>query len=170
MARRRRCLKTKQAMIEAEQRWPDLAGRIEGNRHILPVRVYHEDTDFTGLVYHANYLKFCERARSDFVRLSGISQTDLFEGGEEKEAAAFVVRHMDVDYLKPARMNDVVEVVTSVDHLGGAYMTLLQEVKRDETVLMRLKVKIVLIGASGKVQRLGALVTGGLQGFVNQES
>ena len=94
----------------------------------------------------------------------------MFEGGEEKEAAAFVVRHMDVDYLKPARMNDGLAVVTSVDHLGGAYMTLLQEVKRDGTLLMRLKVKIVLIGASGKVQRLGALVTSGLQGFVNQES
>jgi len=157
-------------MTDIEKRWPDLAGRIEGSHHVLPVRVYHEDTDFTGLVYHANYLKFCERARSDFVRLAGLSQTDMFDGDGEKEAAAFVVRHMDVDYLRPARMNDVLEVITSVDHLGGAYMTLLQEVKRDEKVLMRLKVKIVLVGASGKVQRLSALVTGGLQGFVNQES
>lgn len=157
-------------MTDMDGKWPDLAGRIEGNRHVLPVRVYHEDTDFTGLVYHANYLKFCERARSDFVRLSGISQTDLFDGGGGKEAAAFVVRHMEVDYLKPARMNDVLEVVTSVDHLGGAYMTLLQEVCRDGTVLMRLGVKIVLVGKSGKVQRLGALVTGPLERFINLEA
>lgn len=153
-----------------DQRWPDLAGRIEGAKHVLPVRVYHEDTDFTGLVYHANYLKFCERARSDFVRLAGLSQTDMFDGGEGAEPAAFVVRHMEVDYLKSARMNDVLEVVTGVDELGGAYMVLLQEVTRDGAVLMRLRVKIVLVGKSGKVQRLGALVTGGLQGFVNQKA
>lgn len=157
-------------MSELEKNWPDLAGRIEGAAHILPVRVYHEDTDFTGLVYHANYLKFCERGRSDFVRLSGISQTDLFEGEGEKEPAAFVVRHMDVDFLKPARMNDVVEVVTSVSDLGGATMTLLQEVKCEEVVLCRVLVKIVLISHSGKPRRLGALVRDGLQAFVNQES
>lgn len=152
------------------ERWPDLAGRIEGAAHILPVRVYHEDTDFTGLVYHANYLKFCERGRSDFVRLSGISQTDLFEGEGDREPAAFVVRHMDVDFLKPAAMNDVLEVITSVSDLGGATMTLLQEVKREDTVLCRVLVKIVLISQSGKPRRLGALVRDGLQAFVNQES
>lgn len=157
-------------MAEAVQKWPDLAGRIDGTKHVLPVRVYHEDTDFTGLVYHANYLKFCERARSDFVRLAGLSQTDMFGGQGDKEPAAFVVRHMDVDYLKPARMNDVLEVVTSVDELSGAYMTLLQEVTREGKVLCRVRVKIVLVGKSGKVQRLGALVTDGLQGFVNQKA
>lgn len=156
-------------MSEAEKAWPDLAGRIEGDAHILPVRVYHEDTDFTGLVYHANYLKFCERARSDFVRLSGISQTGLFGGDGDREPSAFVVRHMEVDYLTPARMDEVLEIVTRVASLGGATMTLLQEVTRDGTVLCRLHVKIVLVGRSGKVQRLGALVTGPLERFLNQE-
>ncbi len=153
-----------------EKNWPDLAGRIEGEIHMLPVRVYHEDTDFTGLVYHANYLKFCERGRSDFVRLSGISQTDLFDGDGDKEPAAFVVRHMDVDYLKPARMNDVLEVATSVAELGGATMTLLQEVRRDGVVLCRVLVKIVLVSQSGKVMRMSVLVRDALQAFVNQES
>jgi acyl-CoA thioester hydrolase len=157
-------------MSESENAWPDLAGRIEGRKHILPIRVYHEDTDFTGLVYHANYLKFCERGRSDFVRMAGIRQTGMFEGEGASEAAAFVVRHMDVDFLKPARMDDVLEIVTSVAELGGATMTLLQEVTREETVLCRLLVKIVLISQSGKVMRLGALVQDGLQAFVNQES
>jgi acyl-CoA thioester hydrolase len=157
-------------MSESENAWPDLAGRIEGRKHILPIRVYHEDTDFTGLVYHANYLKFCERGRSDFVRMAGIRQTGMFEGEGGNEAAAFVVRHMDVDFLKPARMDDVLEIVTSVAELGGATMTLLQEVTREETVLCRLLVKIVLISQSGKVMRLGALVQDGLQAFVNQES
>ena len=155
--------------IEPDKSWPDLAGRIDGPKHILPVRVYHEDTDFTGLVYHANYLKFCERGRSDFVRLSGISQTNLFDGDGKKEPAAFVVRHMDVDFLKPARMDDVLEIITSVDELGGATMTLLQEVTRDGMVLARLRVKIVLVGQTGKVMRLGTLIRDGLQGFVNQE-
>lgn len=156
-------------MAEAEERWPDLAGRIEGSRHILPVRVYHEDTDFTGLVYHANYLKFCERARSDFVRLAGLSQTGLFGGEGDKEPSAFVVRHMDVDYLSPARMDDVLEVFTSIAELSGAYMTLLQEVTRDGKVLCRLRVKIVLVGQSGKVQRLEPHVRDDLKAFVNQE-
>ncbi|MDA7947233.1 MAG: YbgC/FadM family acyl-CoA thioesterase [Hyphomicrobiaceae bacterium] len=154
---------------EREARWPDLAGRIEDGRHILPVRVYHEDTDFTGLVYHANFLKFCERARSDMVRLAGISQTDLFSGEGEQEAAAFVVRHMDIDFLKPARMNDLLEVITTVEDLGGAAMTLLQEVRRGETVVARLHVKIVLVSASGKVMRLDALVRAALERFVNEE-
>lgn len=152
-----------------ENRWPDLAGRIEGATHILPVRVYHEDTDFTGLVYHANYLKFCERGRSDFVRLCDVSQPELFSGSQDKEPAAFVVRHMDVDYLKPARMNDVLEVVTSVAELGGAVMTLLQEVKRDGVALMRLRVKIVLVSQSGKPMRLDVLVRGAFEHFLNQE-
>ena len=155
---------------EPEKNWPDLAGRIEAGKHILPVRVYHEDTDFTGLVYHANYLKFCERGRSDFVRLAGIGQTEMFAEEGAKEPAAFVVRHMDVDFLKPARMDDVLEIVTSVDEIGGAVMTLCQEVTRDGVVLVRLRVKIVLIGASGKPRRLGELVRHGLQAFVNQES
>ena len=154
---------------EPDNAWPGLAGRIKGAAHILPIRVYHEDTDFTGLVYHANYLKFCERGRSDFVRLSGISQTDLFEGTGDNEPAAFVVRHMDVDFLKPAAMNDVLEIITSVSEIGGATMTLLQEVTRDGVVLARLRVKIVLISQSGKPRRLGALVTSALERFVNQE-
>jgi acyl-CoA thioester hydrolase len=154
---------------ETDNPWPDLAGRIEGARHILPIRVYHEDTDFTGLVYHANFLKFCERGRSDFVRLSGISQTELFDSGGDKEPAAFVVRHMDVDFLKPARMNDVLEIITSVADIGGAVMTLVQEVTRDGVVLARLRVRIVLVSQSGKPRRLGALVTSSLERFVNQE-
>ncbi|MFQ5626326.1 MAG: YbgC/FadM family acyl-CoA thioesterase [Methyloligellaceae bacterium] len=154
---------------EPEKRWPDLCGRIEGGKHVFPVRVYHEDTDFTGLVYHANFLKFCERARSDFVRLAGLSQTGLFAGEGGREPAAFVVRHMEVDFLKPARMDDVLEIITSVDEIGGAALTLLQDVTRDETVLARLRVKIVLVGESGKVMRLGELVRASLEPFVNQE-
>lgn len=148
--------------------WPDLAGRVEGEAHILPVRVYFEDTDFTGLVYHANYLKFCERGRSDFVRLLGIHHRELIDGEGAAEAAAFVVRHMDIDFLKPARIDDVLEVHTACAEIGGAALTLLQEVKRDGVVLARLRVKVVLVSRSGKPMRLGVLVRGAFERFLNQ--
>ena len=147
--------------------WPDLAGRIEGETHVLPVRVYFEDTDCAGLVYHTNFLKYCERGRSDFIRLLGIDQTGL-ANPEEGEPAVFVVRRIEIDYLKPGRLDDVLEVVTSCAEIGTASLVLDQEVKRGETVLVRAKVMVVLVSGSGKPQRLGPLVRGALQRFVNQ--
>lgn len=146
--------------------WPDLAGRIEGDSHILPVRVYFEDTDFAGLVYHANYLKFCERGRSDFIRLLGIHHQHL-ANPEQGEGAVFVVRRVEIDYLKPAALDDVLEIITRCEEIGGASLTLAQEVQRDGTVLARAKVIVVLISAAGKPQRLGQLVRGALERFVN---
>lgn len=150
--------------------WPDLAGRIEGETHILPIRVYFEDTDFSGLVYHASYLRFCERGRSDFVRLLGINHRELIDAEGGGEPAAFVVRHMDIDFLKPARIDDVVEVVTACDEIGGATLTLVQKVMRGETLLVRLRVKVVLVSQSGKPMRLGVLIRSAFERFVNQES
>jgi acyl-CoA thioester hydrolase len=147
--------------------WPDLAGRIEGEIHILPIRVYYEDTDFAGHVYHANYLKFCERGRSDFIRLLGVSHQDL-ANPEQREPAIFVVRRIEMDYLRPARMDDVLEVVTRCSEVGNASLVLTQEVRRDQEVIMRAKVTVVLVGKSGKPQRIGALVRNALQRFVNQ--
>ena len=146
--------------------WPELAGRIEGETHILPVRVYFEDTDFTGLVYHANFLKFCERGRSDFIRLLGIAHQSLAEP-KEGEPAVFVVRRIEIDYLKPARIDEVLEVVTRCAEIGGATLVLDQEVRRDGTPLARAKVSVVLVSHAGKPQRLGQLVRGVLQRFVN---
>ena len=146
--------------------WPDLAGRIEGETHVLPVRVYFEDTDFTGLVYHANFLKFCERGRSDFIRLLGIAHQSLAEP-KEGEPAVFVVRRIEIDYLKPARIDEVLEVVTRCAEIGGATLVLDQEVRRDGTPLARAKVSVVLVSHTGKPQRLGQLVRGALQRFVN---
>lgn len=144
--------------------WPDLAGRIEGDHHILPVRVYFEDTDFAGVVYHANYLKFCERGRSDFIRLLGINHQDL-ANPEEGEASVFVVRRIEIDYLRPALLDDVLSVVTRCTEIGGASLTLSQEVLRGEQVLARLKVVVVLISPSGKPQRIGTLIRDALGRF-----
>jgi acyl-CoA thioester hydrolase len=146
--------------------WPDLAGRIEGDTHVLPVRVYFEDTDFAGLVYHANFLKFCERGRSDLIRLLGVHHQAL-ANPEQGEPSVFVVRRIEIDYLRPARLDDVLEVVTRCVEIGGASLTLLQEVRRGETLIVRTKVVVVLVSSSGKPQRLGQLVRGALERFVD---
>ncbi|MEG6507464.1 tol-pal system-associated acyl-CoA thioesterase [Methyloligella sp. 2.7D] len=144
--------------------WPDLAGRIEGDRHILPVRVYFEDTDFAGIVYHANYLKFIERGRTDFIRLLGIHHQEL-ANPQEGEPSVFVVRRIEIDYLRPAKLDDVLEVVTTCEEIGGASLTLAQEVMRGETVVARAKVIVVLISPSGKPQRIGKLIREALGRF-----
>jgi acyl-CoA thioester hydrolase len=148
--------------------WPDLAGRIEGESHILPVRVYFEDTDCGGVVYHANFLKFCERGRSDFIRLLGIDATSLADP-EQGEPAIFIVRRVEIDYLKPGRMDDVLEVVTTCAEIGNASLILDQQVRRGDQLLAKAKVTVVLVSSSGKPQRLGQLVRGVLQRFVNPE-
>ena len=98
-----------------------LDGEIRDGRHVLTVRVYYEDTDFTGIVYHASYLRFMERGRTNYLRLIGADHRALFEE-TEKEAPgfAFVVRSMNIEFLKPARMDDVLEVVTEPEEVKGA--------------------------------------------------
>jgi acyl-CoA thioester hydrolase len=152
----------------ADEEWPDLAGRIEADTHMLPIRVYFEDTDFTGLVYHANFLKFAERGRSDFIRLLGIHHHSL-ANPDQGEPAVFVVRRIEVDYLKPARIDEVLEVATRCTDIGGASLTLSQEIRREGAVLARLRVVVVLISVEGKPQRIDDLIRQALQRFVNQQ-
>jgi acyl-CoA thioester hydrolase len=130
------------------ERWPDLAGRIEGNVHVLPIRVYYEDTDFSGAVYHANYLKFCERARSDCLRLIGIHHSELHG------TASFVVRRMVCDFLKPALIDNLLEVETRFMEFGGARMELNQIVKRAGDKLFEAHVTVALVDGQGKPKRL----------------
>lgn len=145
-----------------EQSWPDLAGRLVeddgGRRHILPVRVYFEDTDFSGLVYHASYVRWCERGRSDFLRLLGNDHRDLIGGADGREPAAFVVRRMTLEYLKPARIDEVLEVHTRLIELGAASLTLQQTIVRDGTTLFEAQVMVVLVSVSGKPLRISQAV------------
>ncbi len=147
--------------------WPDLAGRLirdaSGRRHVLPVRVYFEDTDFSGLVYHATYLRWCERGRSDFLRLMGNDHQALIAGGAGREPAAFVVRRMRIEYLKPARIDEVLEVTTRAKELTAATLTLDQCVSRAGVDLFTAEVMVVLISASGKPLRLSAALRDALQ-------
>lgn len=132
-----------------QQSWPDLAGRIVGNVHILPVRVYYEDTDFSGFVYHANYLKFCERGRSDCLRLLEIHHHEL----EANSQSGFVVRRMNCDFLKPARIDDVLEVQTRFISAKGARMHLDQSIWRADECLFRAGVTAALIDGKGRPKR-----------------
>jgi acyl-CoA thioester hydrolase len=125
---------------------PHLDGSIRDGRHVMQVRVYYEDTDFTGIVYHANYLRFMERGRTNYLRLLGADQHALFaEAQNEAPGFAFVVRAMQIEYLKPARMDDVLEVVTVPAEIKGASITLAQEVRRGDDVLVEARVKVAFV-------------------------
>jgi acyl-CoA thioester hydrolase len=146
-------------MTEPTQ-WPDLAGRLvegqAGVRHVLPVRVYFEDTDFSGLVYHGSYVRWCERGRSDFLRLLGGDHRRLIDGSDGNEPAAFVVRRMSFDFMKPARIDEVLEVETRVKDIGAASLTLRQAVRREDVRLVEAEVTVVLVSVSGKPLRIAS--------------
>jgi len=123
-----------------------LDGEIRDGRHVLTVRVYYEDTDFTGIVYHANYLRYMERGRTNHLRLLGADHRALFEATEkETPGFAFVVRSMTLDFLKPARMDDVLTVVTEPEEVKGASITLRQRVMRGDELLLEAHVRVAFI-------------------------
>jgi acyl-CoA thioester hydrolase len=123
-----------------------LDGELKDGRHIQVVRVYYEDTDFTGIVYHANYLRYMERGRTNYLRLIGADHRLLFEQ-TEKEAPgfAFVVRAMNIDFLKPARMDDILHVVSDPVEVKGASVTIRQKVMRGDELLVEAQVKVAFI-------------------------
>jgi acyl-CoA thioester hydrolase len=123
-----------------------LDGAIADGRHRMQIRVYYEDTDFSGIVYHANYLRFMERGRSNYLRLLGADQRALFaEAESEAPGFAFVVRTMTLEFLKPARMDDLLDIITKPLEVRGASITLMQEVRRGDVVLLEAKVKVAFI-------------------------
>jgi len=119
--------------------------------HQFPVRVYYEDTDMGGIVYHANYLRFIERARSDWVRGIGVDQNAMREAGR-----IYVVRRIEADFLAPAKFDEELLVTTSLHNVTPARMVLIQEVTRDGQPLFRAQVTIVCITTGGKPARLPA--------------
>ncbi|UZE48374.1 tol-pal system-associated acyl-CoA thioesterase [Rhodopseudomonas sp. P2A-2r] len=123
-----------------------LDGAIADGLHRMQVRVYYEDTDFSGIVYHANYLRFMERGRTNYLRLLGADQRALFaEAESEAPGFAFVVRAMTLEFLKPSRMDDVLEIVTRPIDVKGASITLSQEVRRGDELLLEAKVKVAFV-------------------------
>jgi acyl-CoA thioester hydrolase len=125
---------------------PHLDGVIHDGRHIMTVRVYYEDTDFSGIVYHANYLRFMERGRTNHLRLLGAGHRALFvQAEEEAPGFAFVVRSMRIEFLKSARMDDVLDVVTVPQEVKGASITLHQEILRAGELLVQADVRVAFV-------------------------
>ncbi|KMO21090.1 tol-pal system-associated acyl-CoA thioesterase [Methylobacterium platani] len=118
--------------------------------HALALRVYYEDTDFSGFVYHASYLRFMERGRTELLRGLAGDQSDLHR---EADGLVFVVRRMSLDYLKPARMDDALTVLTATRELRGASMHLDQEVRRGDETLVRADVVVACV-RDGRAVRL----------------
>ena len=125
---------------------PALDGEIRDGRHLQPVRVYYEDTDFSGVVYHASYLRFMERGRTNYLRLLGADQRAMFEEvAKEAPGFAFVVRSMQIDFRRPARMDDVLEIVTAPVEVKGASIVLHQRVNRDDELLVEATVQVAFV-------------------------
>jgi acyl-CoA thioester hydrolase len=125
---------------------PALDGELLDGRHVQPMRVYYEDTDFSGIVYHASYLRFMERGRTNYLRLIGADHRALFEQtAKEAPGFAFVVRSMAIEFLKPARMDDVLEIITSPAEVKGASVLLRQQVKRGEDLIVEADVRVAFV-------------------------
>jgi acyl-CoA thioester hydrolase len=122
------------------------AGILNAGEHVYPLRVYYADTDAGGVVYHATYLAYAERARAEMLRCAGVLDTRLpGEGG-----VIFVVRHAEIDYQSPARLDEALTVVSRITQLGGASLTIEQRVRRDDRDLVTIIVRLVCI--DGKFQ------------------
>ncbi|CAN7443507.1 tol-pal system-associated acyl-CoA thioesterase [Neorhizobium tomejilense] len=129
-----------------------LSGELMEGGHRLAQRVYYEDTDFSGLVYHARYLHFLERGRTDYLRCLGCEQSALLSADEE--GLVFVVHRMEIDFKQPARMDDILIIQTVTEKAGGAKMVFNQEIRRGETLLIAAKVVIAVINRHGRPRRL----------------
>jgi acyl-CoA thioester hydrolase len=121
-------------------------GDIRDGKHYQPIRVYYEDTDFSGIVYHASYLRFMERGRTNYLRLIGADHRALFEqAAAEAPGFAFVVRHMDIAFRKPAFMDDLLEIETAPEEVKGASITLHQKVMRGPDQLVEAHVQVAFV-------------------------
>ena len=124
-------------------------GRFDGQQHRFPVRVYFEDTDLSGIVYHANYLRYMERARSDMLRLAAIDQRAAFEAGE----GAYAVRTMELEYIAPARLDAALVVASRLIRVRAAAVDIHHTVMRGEDTLVRAGVQVAFVAPSGRPRR-----------------
>ena len=127
-----------------------LSGTLKNGVHRLDIRIYYEDTDFSGLVYHANYVRYFERGRSDFLRAIGVGHADLLE---QDQPMAFVVAELNIRYLKPARIDDALVVRTVYEQVKGVRLIIRQTVERGGEVLCRAEVTAVCIHLDGRPRR-----------------
>ena len=137
-----------------------LSGALTPEGHILTQRVYYEDTDFSGVVYHARYLHFMERGRTDYLRCLGVEQARMHAA--EGEGLAFVVHRMEIDFKGSARMDDILTVVTRTEKAAGAKLALAQEIRSGERLLIAARVTIAVVDRSGRPRRMPPVLAGKL--------
>lgn len=125
------------------------SGRFAGGMHYYPIRVFFEDTDLSGIVYHANYLRYMERARSDMLRLAGIDQRAAFESGE----GVYAVTHVEIDYRMSARMEDELTVISRMTRVSGASVDIAQEIMRGNDIVTKGTITVAFISLAGRPKR-----------------
>lgn len=140
-------------------------GYFEGKVHILPISIYYEDTDLSGMVYHANYLRFMERGRTEFFRLAGISRAGL----EDEDPTAWTIRRIAMEYFRPARLDDQVAVHSVLTKVSGARIKALQRVRRGESLLVEGRIEACITTLTGKPRRLPGTVYETLAPLVTAE-
>jgi acyl-CoA thioester hydrolase len=126
------------------------AGRLVGREHRLPVRVYYEDTDFTGLVYHASYARYFERGRSDFLRLAGLGHAELLS---RDDPAAFAVTRLEIAFRRAARIDDALLVATTYDAIRGPRLFAGQRITRGGELIATARVEAACIDLAGRARR-----------------
>lgn len=126
-------------------------GVLEGGVHHFPIRIYYQDTDVSGIVYHANYLNFMERARTEFLRLIGIEQRTLLEDAADR--GFFALRDVNLDFLRPARIDDALIVDSWMTALNAASCTIRQRIRREAEILVEGRLRIVMLGEGGRPRR-----------------
>ncbi|WP_210496790.1 tol-pal system-associated acyl-CoA thioesterase [Microvirga antarctica] len=154
--------KTQDRSVPQEESFAHLSGRLVGDTHVLPIRVYYEDTDFSARVYHASYLRFLERGRTELLRAVEVAQSELHA---EMGGLAFVVRRMAIEFIGAAVMDDILTIVTRPKEMRGASMTLSQEVRRGYEVLLTADVTVAAVRGGRAVRipdRLRAALSSGL--------
>ena len=139
------------------------AGRFDGRVHRLPVRIYYEDTDFTGVVYHANYLRFFERGRSDFLRVAGVHHSALLEGAEP---LGFAVNRITLEFLKAARIDDALVVETVFETMRGPRIFISQTLKRGAETVVTAAVQVCCISLTGRPRKPPAMLLERLKPFL----
>lgn len=142
-----------------------LSGRLDGTEHVFPVRVYYEDTDALGIVYHANYLRFVERARTEMMRLLGTEHSRILE----ETGVAFAVRRTEIDFKRPARLDDLLEVRSRIMDIRGASLDLEQTVRRATTDLVTISIKLVCINRIGQPVRLPKAVVAAMNKLFHRQ-
>ncbi|MEZ5812509.1 MAG: tol-pal system-associated acyl-CoA thioesterase [Rhizobiaceae bacterium] len=129
-----------------------LSGELTEFGHRLMARVYFADTDFSGVVYHARYLEFFERGRSDYLRLAGVHHNELIDG-KHGEKLVWVVKRMEIDFRAAARIDDVLIIDTRTADISGARIVMRQQIRRGDALLVEAKVEAAIIGESGRPRR-----------------